>query len=202
MVQRPTWLGRVLIHGHGWPMSLVSSELCTILSSQDEIVTDIEARIATWTFLPVENGEPIQVLRYEQGQKYDPHLDFFGDKYNLQFGGHRVATMLMYLSNVEKGGETVFPMAESSLSQPKDDSWSKCAKMGYAVKPVKGDALLFFNICLNATVDSKTLHGSCPVIDGEKWSATKWIHASNFDIPYKKLRRILVTKLPSQSGEG
>lgn len=34
---------------------------------------DIEERIAAWTLLPVENGEPTQVLRYANGEKYDPH---------------------------------------------------------------------------------------------------------------------------------
>lgn len=46
---------------------------------------------------------------------------------------------------------------------------------------MKGDALLFFNLHPNATTDSNSLHGSCPVIEGEKWSATKWIHVKSFD---------------------
>lgn len=59
-----------------------------------------------------ENGESMQVLHYEHGQKYEPHFDYFHDKANQILGGHRVATVLMYLSNVEKGGETIFPNAE------------------------------------------------------------------------------------------
>ncbi|QHO17095.1 probable prolyl 4-hydroxylase 6 isoform X1 [Arachis hypogaea] len=189
---------------------------------QDEVVAAIEARIAAWTFLPIENGESIQILHYENGQKYEPHFDYFHDKANQIMGGHRIATVLMYLSNVEKGGETIFPNAEvkcsshlfllwpilmntSSVSlsplaltgfesnlpqakesQPKDESWSKCAHKGYAVKPEKGDALLFFSLHLDATTDSRSLHGSCPVIEGEKWSATKWIHVADFEKPIKK----------------
>lgn len=49
-----------------------------------------------------------------------------------------------------------------------------------AVKPHKGDALLFFSLHPNATTDGTSLHGSCPVIEGEKWSATKWIHVRSF----------------------
>lgn len=153
---------------------------------QDEIVSGIEARIAAWTFLPVENGESMQVLHYMNGEKYEPHFDFFHDKANQRLGGHRVATVLMYLSNVEKGGETIFPHAEGKLSQPKDESWSECAHKGYAVKPRKGDALLFFSLHLDATTDSKSLHGSCPVIEGEKWSATKWIHVADFEKPVRQ----------------
>ena len=52
------------------------------------------------------------MLRYNYGQKYDAHFDYFHDKLNSQLGGHRVATVLMYLSDVEHGGETVFPSSE------------------------------------------------------------------------------------------
>lgn len=56
-----------------------------------------------------------------------------------------------------------------------------------SVKPQKGDALLFFSLHLNATTDANSLHGSCPVIEGEKWSATKWIHVADFEKPVGRL---------------
>ncbi|KAI3853419.1 hypothetical protein MKX03_017735 [Papaver bracteatum] len=148
---------------------------------QDEVVKNIEERIAAWSFLPEENGEAMQILHYENGQKYEPHYDYFHDKVNQEYGGQRIATVLMYLSNVEKGGETVFPDSEAKASQVKDESWSDCAKKGYAVKTRKGDALLFFGLNLDTSQDPTSLHGSCPVIEGEKWSATKWIHVRDFD---------------------
>ncbi|XP_028778662.1 probable prolyl 4-hydroxylase 7 [Neltuma alba] len=160
--------------------------------AQDDVVSRIEERIAAWTFLPKENGEPIQILHYENGQKYEPHFDFFHDEVNQRMGGHRVATVLMYLSDVEKGGETIFPNSEAKSSQPKDENWSECAHRGYAVKPEKGDALLFFSLHLDATTDLSSLHGSCPVIKGEKWSATKWIHVADYNKPIIK---------PSDSGK-
>ena len=61
-----------------------------------------------------ENGESIQVLRYESGQKYEPHVDFIrhtAKGYHSR-GGHRVATVLMYLSDVKMGDETVFPNSD------------------------------------------------------------------------------------------
>ena len=51
----------------------------------------------------------------------------------------------------------------------------------HIVKPRRGDALLFFSLHPNATPDTSSLHAGCPVIEGEKWSATKWIHVDSFD---------------------
>ena len=66
-------------------------------------------------YIQLENGEPIQILRYEHGQKYEAHIDYFVDEANQEEGGHRAATVLMYLSDVKKGGETVFPASEVCL---------------------------------------------------------------------------------------
>lgn len=70
------------------------------------------SKILTLLSWNTENGESIQILHYENGQKYEPHFDYFHDKVNQELGGHRVATVLMYLSDIEKGGETVFPKSE------------------------------------------------------------------------------------------
>ncbi|GAV63367.1 Hpt domain-containing protein/2OG-FeII_Oxy_3 domain-containing protein [Cephalotus follicularis] len=155
-----------------------------IPKGKDPIVVGIEDKISTWTFLPKENGEDIQVLRYEPGQKYEPHFDYFVDKVNIARGGHRVATVLLYLTDVAKGGETVFPSAEVSTRRKvsaTNSDLSECGRKGVAVKPRRGDALLFFSLHPNALPDQSSLHAGCPVIEGEKWSATKWIHVDSFD---------------------
>ncbi|CAI5467565.1 unnamed protein product [Closterium sp. Yama58-4] len=146
---------------------------------QDDVVKCIEERIAAWTFLPKEHGEAIQILKYEIGQKYEAHFDYFFDSVNTQIGGHRVATVLMYLTTVEAGGETVFPNAQPKPAM--DATASDCANRGLAVKPQKGDALLFYSLHPDGTTDQSSLHASCPVIRGEKWSATKWIHVRSFE---------------------
>ncbi|CAI7761248.1 unnamed protein product [Closterium sp. NIES-54] len=122
-----------------------------------------------------------QVLRYNVGQKYVPHLDYFSDPPETLQGGQRLATVLMYLSNVTLGGETVFSNVPDPT--PKDHSWSDCAKGYLAVKPVKGDALLFFSMHPDGTPDEASMHYACPVVEGVKWSAPKWIHVREFDVP-------------------
>ncbi|KAL1364248.1 hypothetical protein HN51_012408 [Arachis hypogaea] len=148
----------------------------------DKIVQSIEKKIADLTFVPIENGEGLQVLHYEVGQKYEPHFDYFLDKVNTKDGNHRVATVLMYLSDVEEGGETVFPDANVSFSSvPWQNDLSECAKNGLAVKPKMGDAILFWSMKPDLTLDPSSLHGSCPVIRGNKWASAKWLRLGVFN---------------------
>ncbi|KAL3641029.1 putative prolyl 4-hydroxylase 3 [Castilleja foliolosa] len=150
---------------------------------QDKVITAIEKRIADYTFIPVENGEDLQVLHYDVGQKYEPHHDFFDDESNLKNVGQRVATVLIYLSDVEEGGETVFPDAKKgniSSGRRLNTKMSECAERGVSVKPKMGDALLFWSLRPDTSEDISSLHGSCPVIKGNKWSCTKWLHLDEF----------------------
>ncbi|KAI4330385.1 hypothetical protein MLD38_028677 [Melastoma candidum] len=148
---------------------------------RDKVIRAIEKRIADFTFIPIENGEGLQVLHYEVGQKYEPHFDYFLDEYNTKNGGQRMATLLMYLSDVEEGGETVFPTAKGNFSAvPWWNELSECGKRGLSVKPKMGDALLFWSMRPDATLDESSLHGGCPVIMGNKWSSTKWMRVHEY----------------------
>jgi len=62
------------------------------------MVQRIESRIATWSQIQPSHGEPIQVLRYQAGQEYQAHYDYFFHESGL--ANNRVATVLMYLSDV------------------------------------------------------------------------------------------------------
>lgn len=136
------------------------------------VVGRVERRIALVTMVPESHQEDMQILRYRNGQKYLPHHDHF--KHDslavASQGGQRLLTVLMYLSSPEEGGETVFPLADGERG-----GWSGCAREGLAVKARKGDAVMFYALHPNGTVDLNSLHGSCPTLAGEKWSATKWI---------------------------
>lgn len=135
------------------------------------------------TAIPASHGEGVQLLRYVNGQKYEPHTDYFHDAVNkdANHGGQRIATMLMYLSTPEAGGETVFPHVPAPEGRDPAE-WSACARQGNAVKAVRGSALFFYSLHPDATDDVKSTHGSCPTLAGTKWSATKWMHVQPFDI--------------------
>jgi len=159
-------------------------------SRLDEVVAAARRKAALLSGIPDSHQEDPQVLHYEKGQFYAAHFDYgdFGPK------NQRVATILFYLSDVEGGGETHFPRSEGrllnksrSLSQEtvagstaegEAESSGACdPPAGLAVKPVKGTAILFFNMdpqC--ALVDEDALHEGCPVIQGDKYSMTVWMH--------------------------
>lgn len=153
-----------------------TSEGAWIWRGSDPVVDRIEQRIALWTHIPVSHGEHIHVLHYAEGQKYEPHYDSFFDQINVQDGGNRYATVLMYLHTTEFGGETTFPNAEHFDPSLIDNSdKSDCAKDILSVKPSKGDAILFYDFNINGELDKHSLHGACSVVKGNKWAATKWM---------------------------
>ena len=41
-------------------------------------------------------------------------------------------------------------------------------------------ALLFYSLNLDGTNDGASLHTGCPILQGVKWTATKWIHTKPF----------------------
>lgn len=53
-----------------------------------------------------------------------------------------------------------------------------CTKQGGMVRA--GDALLFYNLRVDGSQDVAAMHTGCPVLDGIKWTATKWIHTTPF----------------------
>ena len=147
-----------------------------LMRGEDEVVESIERRIAAWTHVPESHGEGFQVLRYERGQEYRPHFDYFHDSVHTERdkGGQRVGTVLMYLTDVEKGGETTFPSAQEGERAPSDAS--ACARGKVAVAPKAGDALYFRSLNHNLSLDVLSAHAGCPVELGVKYSATKWMH--------------------------
>ncbi len=133
---------------------------------EHDVVKRLEARIARLVNWPEENGEGLQILHYTAGAEYKPHYDYFdpnepGTPTILKRGGQRVATLVMYLSEPEKGGGTVFP------------------DIHMEVAPKRGNAVFFSYDRPHAS--TRTLHGGSPVLAGEKWIATKWLREREFN---------------------
>lgn len=143
-----------------------TSEGMFFTRGEHAVCARIEARIAALLHWPVENGEGLQVLRYRPGAEYKPHYDYFdpaqpGTPSILKRGGQRVASVVMYLNTPKRGGATIFP------------------DVNFEVGPVKGNAV-FFSYDRPHPM-TRSLHGGAPVIDGEKWVATKWLREGRFE---------------------
>ncbi|EFN57937.1 hypothetical protein CHLNCDRAFT_142031 [Chlorella variabilis] len=143
----------------------------------DEVVSTLEKRVATWTKYNVTHQEDIQVLRYGTTQEYKAHFDSLDDD------SPRTATVLIYLSDVESGGETTFPNSEwIDPALPKAlGPFSECAQGHVAMKPKRGDAIVFHSLNPDGrSHDQHALHTACPVIVGVKYVAIFWIHTKPF----------------------
>lgn len=130
---------------------------------ENPLIEGIERKISLLTGIPVENGEGLQILRYGVGQEYKSHYDYFDPNspaVSDQVKNNRICTFLMYLNTPAKGGETIFPDAKLQVT----------AKQGNAVLFAYPDP----------NPESKTLHAANPVLEGEKWVATKWIRAEKY----------------------
>jgi prolyl 4-hydroxylase len=132
---------------------------------ENPVVARVEERLSRLVGWPVDHGEGMQVLHYRCGAEYKPHYDYFdpdepGTPTILKRGGQRLATLVMYLNNPARGGGTVFPDLKLEIA------------------PQKGSAV-FFSYPL-AHPASQSLHGGAPLLEGEKWVATKWFRAGVF----------------------
>ena len=132
---------------------------------ESALIQRIEARIARLLNWPVENGEGLQVLHYRPGAEYKPHHDYFdpaepGTAALVKRGGQRVGTLIIYLNTPEKGGGTTFP------------------DVRVEVAPQRGNAVFFSYDRPHPSTCS--LHGGAPVIEGDKWIATKWLREREF----------------------
>ena len=134
---------------------------------EDAFIERIDQRIASLMNWPVENGEGLQILHYNTSGEYRPHFDYFppdqhGSAVHTARGGQRVATLIVYLNDVENGGETIFPEA------------------GLSVAGRQGGAVYFRYLNGLRQLDPLTLHGGAPVLGGEKWIMTKWMREREY----------------------
>ena len=99
--------------------------------SENEIITRIEKRISSIMNIPIEHGDGIQILQYTPGQEYKAHFDFFTST-SKAAKNNRISTLVMYLNDVEHGGETFFPKLNFSVSPKKE--WRFISSISITIK--------------------------------------------------------------------
>eukprot|EP00566_Odontella_aurita_P001476 CAMPEP_0113540950 /NCGR_PEP_ID=MMETSP0015_2-20120614/8759_1 /TAXON_ID=2838 /ORGANISM="Odontella" /LENGTH=372 /DNA_ID=CAMNT_0000440799 /DNA_START=341 /DNA_END=1459 /DNA_ORIENTATION=- /assembly_acc=CAM_ASM_000160 len=139
-----------------------------------EDLPEYVAKVSALTGKPPGHCELPQVGRYLQSQHYQQHYDAFDlgtddGRRVASKGGQRTVTVLVYLNDVENGGETAFP------------------ELKLAVKPKRGKAVVFFPATVDGYLDQRVLHAATPAVD-VKYVSQVWIRQGAHDgVPSKRL---------------
>lgn len=138
-----------------------------LTKGQDSTIRKLEHRAAELAGLTSDCLEPLQVIAYTQGQKFDIHHDAgtLNDDGTVELVmPRRLATLLLYLNTLPEGqGHTEFPGLKLS------------------VRPEKGCGILFCNVLEDGLPDSRTCHRACPVEDNlRKYAVNVWMTDQSF----------------------
>ena len=138
-----------------------TSSTCDLSLIRSELVASLDERISETLGIRLAYSEGIQAQRYDVGQEFKTHTDFFEpgtDEYREHASkrGNRTWTFMVYLNEDMHGGGTQF------------------AVIGKTFQPRKGRAVIWNNLYPDGTPNYDTLHSGTPVIRGHKVIITKW----------------------------
>lgn len=138
----------------------------------DPVVRTLERRIADLAGWSVDAVEPCSIIRYQYGQEYKPHVDYFTEdqvRRNVlerhDYGGQRIATFLLYLRVPEEGGETHYHGS------------------GLSVRGSPGMGVIHYNVTPDGQPDLTSRHSGRAIVRGEKWVWRSALRANSFDCP-------------------
>lgn len=138
-----------------------TSSTCDLATFDASLSHHIAAELSALLGDVHDTSEPIQAQHYAVGQEFKAHTDYFepgSNEYKTFAGprGQRSWTCMVYLNDVEEGGETEFPFLARRFT------------------PQTGDALVWCSVEANGCVNPKSLHQAHPVTAGEKFVLTQW----------------------------
>lgn len=141
-----------------------TSRTCDLGTIDDPFIHYVDSRICKLVGIDPSYSEVIQGQLYEVGQEFKAHTDYFEIKEMPEHGavmGQRTYTVMIYLNDVEEGGETDFPAADG------------------AIKPRAGLALIWNSLRSNGAPNPHSMHQAYPVLKGYKAVITKWFRSQS-----------------------
>jgi prolyl 4-hydroxylase len=148
-----------------------TSKTCDLGNLENKLLKDIDRRICNFLGIDHKFSEVIQGQFYEVGEEFKAHTDFFEKDQMQEYGGdrgQRTYTFMIYLNDVEEGGETEFLNLKRTF------------------KPKTGSAIAWNNLTEDGLVNSNTMHQAHPVIKGNKAVITKWFREKKGNEIFKK----------------
>jgi len=136
-----------------------TSSTCYIEDQNIDFIKKLDEKICLASNEKYALGERIQGQFYEVGQEFKEHTDWFqgkGYETNCAEQGNRTTTFMIYLNEVEEGGETFFP------------------RLNLRFKPKRGMAIMWRNLDIYGEPDDMLLHSGEPILKGNKYIVTKW----------------------------
>jgi prolyl 4-hydroxylase len=138
----------------------VRTSTTAYLNLDSDFIINVNNKMHSFMGIPIELAETPQGQKYLVGQEFKQHCDWFdkNSPYNTSHlnMGQRTWTFMVYLNDVEEGGETRF------------------TKIDLNIKPTKGKAVIWNNLHENKIENPYTEHWGMPVLRGEKNIITKW----------------------------
>jgi len=128
------------------------------LAPNNLVVKSIHQKIADNLGLNIKKGEDLQGQKYEPGQYFKEHNDYFsGDAYDKHClsSGNRTFTFMIYLNEDFEGGGTYFPKLEKTI------------------KPELGKAVVWQNT-IDGQPQPDTMHEGTTITKGVKYIITSW----------------------------
>ena len=137
-----------------------TSETCD-LAGDLPAVQQIETMITQLSGFDPAYGEPLQGQRYDVGQEFKAHTDYFAPDGRdfarfCTLSGQRTWTFMIYLNEVAAGGATRFKLLDKTF------------------QPEAGKLLCWNNRLPGGGVNHATLHHGMKVRKGVKYVITKW----------------------------
>jgi len=138
-----------------------TSSTCDLSLLTDDRVAALDEKISLALGVSAAFGEGNQGQRYDVGQQFKPHTDYFQpgtDEFDTyaRTRGNRTWTFMVFLNDTPRGGGTRF------------------VNIDRVFYPRKGRALAWNNLYPDGSVNPGTLHCGEPVEEGCKIIVTKW----------------------------
>ncbi len=121
---------------------------------ETELIRKIENKVCDLLNINLDQIEPLQIAKYDKGQEYKYHYDYFD-----QTDNQRQYSIIIYLNDLDEvdGGATHFPLYKCKFY------------------PYKGRAIQWNNINSDKSLNKLSLHAGQPILtDKTKYILTIW----------------------------